>query len=92
MNGKNNKISGFIKKHSNKIIGGAVLIGTFVISEYRYRKGYVEGANAGWTIGFGKTIEWCDDEFDDLQLTKRVNTWAQENPEKWCGSLLKEKA
>lgn len=92
MEGKNGKVRGFVKKHSHKFIGGAVLIGAYVGGQYIYRKGYVNGANVGVRIGFGRTIEWCDDNLEGLQLTKRVNTWAQENPDKWYGNLLKEKA
>jgi hypothetical protein len=93
MNSENGKVKGFIKKHSGKIKGGLILIGALVICEVVRRDAYVEGAKAGMMIGFGRTVKWCDREFDDLQLTDRVNTWAVENPEKWSGGLLeKEKA
>jgi len=90
MNGKDSKVKGFIKKHSAKIIGGTILIGAYVVGECMYRIGYVDGANDGIRAGFGRTIQWCDRKFDDVQLTDKVNTWAQENPEKWYGPLLRK--
>ena len=75
MNNENRKAKGFIKKHSSKIKGIALIIGALVISEYIYRDGYVKGANAGVRIGFGKTIKWCDKNIEDIQLTEKVNTW-----------------
>lgn len=91
MNIKNNKVSRFVKKHSNNIIqGGAVLIGTIVIGYCIHRDGYDKGENEGIAKGFGMTIRWCEKNIEDVQLTDKVNTWAQENPEKWCGGLLKK--
>jgi len=90
MNSKNSKVRGFIKKHSNKIILGSVLIVTYVVSQYSYRKGGIRGFNNGYNRGFGDTIKWCERNIEDVQLTDKVNTWAQENPEKWCGGQIKK--
>jgi len=91
MNIKSNKVSRFVKKYSNNIIkGGAIIIGTIIIGQYIYRDGYGKGVNEGVARGFEMTIKWCEKNIEDVQLTDKVNTWAQDNPEKWCGGLLKK--
>jgi len=90
MNSKDNKVKVFIKKHSNKIIGGAILISGFVISGYIHRDGFIKGFSKGHSIGFEDTVQWCEKNIEDIQLIDKVNTWAQENPEKWCGGQIKK--
>lgn len=92
MNIKDSKVKRFVKKYQEPIKAVSILIGAVVIGSYIHRDGYVKGANAGVKIGFGGAIEWCDEKFEHIRLTERVNAWAEENPEKWEGPLLKEKA
>lgn len=71
------KIKIFVNRHKTKIIGGGMLVATVLTTMFVYRKAFVNGIVAG----FHGTINWFDEEFEDLHLRELYNNWVAEHSE-----------
>ena len=86
MENQQGKVKIFFKKHSQKIKVGTIMLGAVILNQYlckkSYKDGLINGGRMGASIAFEETIKWCDNEFEDIQLEERWNTWMKDNPDK----------
>ena len=81
MKGVKEKIKTFVNRHKTKIIVGAMLVATGITTRFVYRKAFSDGLMNGIVAGFHGTINWFDEEFEDLHLRELYNNWVAEHPE-----------